>query len=69
MSDVIPLTIDTPKDVARQLVVDTLEDDVSLVAVTLASDGSVRIHANPMSSDRMFYLGGLIQNFVLNKSA
>jgi len=69
MDNITPLTLDTPRQVAMQILEDTAEDDVSLVCATLAEDGSVRIHANPMSSDRMYYLAALIQNFVLNKSA
>ena len=67
MAGVIPIKLDTPKQVAMQIMEDTRDDDVSIVCVTLDADGIIHLHANPMKTDRMYYLGAMIQQYVLNR--
>ena len=67
MGDVIPLVNkDTPKMAAEQALENIEDSDLTFMGMIVTADGEITITSSPMSSERMHYLGGILQNFALN---
>lgn len=68
MGDVIPIKQeDTPKTAAEQLLANVKDTDLTLIGMIVQEDGAITITASPMASERMYYLGGILKNFVMNQ--
>ena len=68
MGDVVSFKGDenTPRGAAEHLLKNIKDSDLTMCALVVQENGEVAITASPMSTERMYYLGGILQEFALD---
>lgn len=65
MAEVIPMSLETPQQLAMHIAQTTGDDIESMAAVFMDKEGEVYITFNSMTPERMLLLGYQLQQFAL----
>ena len=66
MAEVIPLSLETPRQLAMSMVRNIGEDVVSLACVGLTKNGEINVSHNTMTPERMLYLGEILKQYAIS---